>query len=70
MGRSQDAEIDGWHVALHERDTQTLKFRAEASDQWWQRYAEAFGLDARDALTKLADKTGLDLDELATTFGV
>lgn len=70
MGRTEEAEIDGWLVKLHERDTQTLKFRATARDEMWQRYAESFGLDKHDALRKLADKTGIDYDELTRTFGV
>lgn len=63
-------EIDGWKVRLSRREGDTLRFRAEARDDQWHRYAEAFSAQAYDALAKISNKTGIDLQLLLRTFSV
>lgn len=64
-------EIDGWKVRLvRSSNADYPKYHAEARDDLWGKYGEAFAETADDALRKLAARTDLDTDELLITFGV
>ena len=64
-------EVDGWKLRLQRSaNTDYPKYHAEARDDLWGRYAEAFGEDAYDVLSKLADRANLNRDEVLITFGI
>lgn len=64
-------EIDGWKVRLSRTGNGDYpKFHAEAKDDLWGKYGEAFAETADDALRRLAHQTEIDVDELLITFGM
>ncbi len=69
MPNRQEIEIDGWKVRLSQQFGDTPAYKAEARDPLWGKYAEGFGNTAIEALTKVRDKTGVDLQELLASFG-
>ena len=65
------AHVDGWVVRLMRTECGDYpRYKAEGRDDRWGRYGEAFAENGREALTKLSERTGLDLDELLITFGI
>lgn len=64
-------EIDGYKIRLCKTDNGDYpRYKAEARDDLWGRYAEAYAENSHDALCKLADRIGLDQEEVLITFGV
>lgn len=64
-------DVDGYQVRLQRSNGQEYypKYRAEAKDDTWGNYYEACASTAYDALARLADKSGIDREELLITFG-
>ena len=65
------AHVDGLVVRLMRTECGDYpRYKAECRDEMWGRYSVAFAENGREALTKLSEQTGLDLDELLITFGI
>ncbi len=56
--------IDGWYIRLHERHDPIIQYRIDATEQTWNSFAEAYGLDVYDAIDKLARKINVHRDDL------
>lgn len=65
-----DVDIDGWKVRLAEPNGFRKNYHVEANDILWGKFAECWGRTAIDAIDGLADRTGLDREELRETFGL
>lgn len=64
-------EVDGYTIRLAKSDNgEYPKYKAEARDDLWGKYGEAYAENSFDALCKLAERMELDREELLITFGL
>jgi len=64
-------EVDGYKIRLVKSDAgEYPKYKAEARDDLWGKYGEAYAETSYDALCKLSERMEIDRDEVLITFGV
>lgn len=56
-------------MRLFRRRDDFAPYGCEASDRLWGRSESAYGVDETEVLSKIAAKTGIDREELLTSFG-
>lgn len=70
MPNPQQAEIDGWKIRAWGPYGARIKYHVEAREPTWGKFAEAYGTTLTEAIERVAEKTGIERQELLATFGL